>query len=185
MPEPPSSFAPGQRRQPLTSNSVMRKAAADSYGCHSDVYRWLLRKHRQVSKALAKHEPSWQTITDMLIADGVSGRAGSTPNPNSVCRVWARVCRDIDAKRRGSSTKRQKKKTFDSQRAKQTPVQAHGGSPSRSPAKPPEAPPRSSLLGRVDPLPATNPALIVNNTDCTPEEALAGLRRIIDHRSGR
>ena len=178
MPEPPNP--PRPQRQRSTRGRLMKKAADNPHAGRSDVYRWLRQEYASVTEALAAHDPSWETIAGTMIAEGVRGRHGSLPNAKSIPKVWARVCRDIDA---GQARKARKPMaTVKAPVPAPTPVSAAKPPPlsdDRSPG------PLSRFARKADPLPATDPALIVNNVDCTPQEALAGLRRILDHRSGR
>lgn len=69
--------------------------AAKSYAGRTDLYRWLRRRHATIQEALDKHQPSWLTIAEAMIAEGVQGRAGCNPTSETVRKAWARVCRDI------------------------------------------------------------------------------------------
>lgn len=103
MPETPV-IAPAEVRRPLSSKRLLKKAAARSHAGHSDVYRWLRRQHKSVNEALSKHNPSWQAIADLMVADDVTGRFGTKPNAKSVPKVWERVCRDVRAEAQFQAT---------------------------------------------------------------------------------
>ena len=83
------------RRQPASPKRVMKRMAAGSYGGHTDMYRWLRRRHSTIEEAFDKHDPSWLTIADTMAAEGVKGRGGCRPTADTVRKAWSRVCRDI------------------------------------------------------------------------------------------
>ena len=131
----------------------------------SALYRWLLSRHRKVSKLLARENPSWIVVADMVAAAGVLNTRGHPATPDSVRRVWACVLKDVEARTRQKSAKRV--------------------NPSRLPAnwKPtPADPPQPAAAPRYAP-PNTVPARTAPIE--LSEEAratLAALDRQLDHR---
>ncbi len=95
MPDLPNPPPPPRQRS--SRRRLLKKAADNSHAGRSDVYRWLRREHASVSEAMAAYNPSWETLARTMIAEGVRGRFGSLPNAKSIPKVWARVCRDVEA----------------------------------------------------------------------------------------
>ena len=87
-----SKLAAGVRSQPPLRRSAL--------------YRWLCSRHRKVSKLLARENPSWIVVADMVAAAGVLNIRGQPATPDSVRRVWACVIKDVEASERQKSAKR-------------------------------------------------------------------------------
>jgi len=104
-----------------------------------------------------------------MIRDGVTGQRGVLPNRKAAAKVWDRVCRDIKA----------------AEIELRTGIPQHKVQPSRLPAtwRPQAATPPPSRLAVVQP--ANGPAPATNAQDQTPDELIAGLRRVMLERSGR
>ncbi len=133
------------------------------------VYRWLRENHQEVIDGFAATEAPWDTVVASMIRDGVTGQRGAPPNRKAVAKVWDRVCRDVKSDalqlRTGIPQRRQQ--------------------PSRLPAtwRPQAATPPPSRLAVAQP--AGGPASITDTENRSPEELVAGLRRVMNERSGR
>ncbi len=111
--------------------------------------------------------PSWEAFTAMLTREGLTNKQGGPLAVASARRIFRRVSDDAHAEKSADANK-----------------PAPSVSPSRLPAtwRPTEATPAPRpLLAQ----PSSDGSGIINNDNCTPEEALAGLRRILAERSGR
>ncbi len=186
MPAEPDPLNPS--RPSAAPKRVNKRVRSEHRGGRSEIYGWLYRHYASVSKALAERDTSWQCLAATMAADDVIGWKGAPPTANAVLKVWARVSRDVEAKRQARQT---------STSGRRFPAPPPTLQAARSPARPadgrgpPLAPlnnqnPASSLARPADPmLPVGDLSQVVNNVNSTPEEQLAGLRRILDHRSGR
>jgi len=92
------------RRQPgAMSNNDLSKVLsglkAQPYGGRSALYRWLRANHRRLSRRLAKDQTSWTVTASEIAAVGITNTKGGPPSSDSVRRVWATVCRDVEADR--------------------------------------------------------------------------------------
>ena len=90
------------RRQPgAMSNDDLSKVLsglkAQPYGGRSALYRWLRANHRRLSRRLAKDQTSWAVTASEIAAVGITNTKGGPPSSDSVRRVWATVCRDVEA----------------------------------------------------------------------------------------
>lgn len=133
------------------------------------VYRWLRENYQEVVEGFATTEAPWDTVVASMIRDGVAGQRGASPNRKAAAKVWDRVCRDIQA---GEVEVR-------------TDVPQRNLQPSRLPAtwRPQAATPPPSPLGVAQS--SSGPAVAKDIQKPTPEELMAGLRRVMLERSGR
>lgn len=135
----------------------------------SPLFWWMLDNYETLAKAAEGTRIRWEPLRARFAELGLVDGAGKTPSAQNARQTWLSVrqlveSREAAARQRGTATLQ----------------------PSRLPAtwRPQEAtpPPASRPFA---PTPPNEASAIVNNEDCTPEEALAGLRRILAERSGR
>ena len=157
-----------------TPKRELRRTKEEGYRGHSDSYRYIrtnLDRFTGIGVG-TKDGPSWEVFAAMLAREGQKNAQGGPLSWDSARRIFERASKDAEAKK-----------------AETQAVALHPRShPSRLPAtwRPQEAPPPPATAPR--PLlaqPSSDGSGIINNDNCTPEEALAGLRRILAERSGR
>ncbi len=136
----------------------------------STLFWWLVEHHDELAEAKGRKQTRWEPLAAQLASYGLTDRNNKAASPAVLRLTWKRVRRYVtDDRTAKEAAEREKKRQ-----------------PSRLPAtwRPQEAtPPQASRP--FAPSPPNEASAIVNNEDCTPEEALAGLRRILAERSGR
>ena len=78
-------------------SKVLAGLEAKPYRGRSDLYRWLRANHRRLSRMMARHQTAWGVLAEEVAAVGVTNTKGLPPSVDSVRRVWATVCRDVEA----------------------------------------------------------------------------------------
>jgi hypothetical protein len=66
------------------------------------IFCWLWDNHDDLALMLQRWKPSWDTIAGIMAEDGIKGRYGAPPTGDAARRVWKRVCREIEEKRKRS-----------------------------------------------------------------------------------
>ena len=101
---------------------IRAAAGAKPPARHSETYKWLRDRHRDLAVILARFKPGWETIRAEIEAAGVRDRKGRAPDCDSIRRIWRRVCEDVAASEEDQRSKaRERKKVNRSPR--------HGGPP--------------------------------------------------------
>lgn len=135
----------------------------------SPLFWWMLDNYQDLAKAAEGTRIRWEPLRARFAELGLLDGAGKTPSAENARQTWLSVRQVVESREAALREK-----------ATARPM------PSRLPAtwRPQEAtpPPAPSPFAPRSP---TEVSTIVNNEDCTPEEALAGLRRILAERSGR
>jgi hypothetical protein len=76
------------------SRKFLARMADPAFG-RKPIYAWLVTNHDEVARLRHRLDrPGWDSIAQVMAADGVLGARGAAPNGNAVRRVWKRVCRD-------------------------------------------------------------------------------------------
>lgn len=84
----------GLTKQEEASMAKMR--AEYPFNVREPVFCWLWVNHDEVALLrVGGMRWTWYGITQAMLEDGVKGSRGEPPNPNSVRRVWGRVCLDV------------------------------------------------------------------------------------------
>jgi hypothetical protein len=76
---------------------VLAGLEAKPYGGRSDLYRWLRTNHRRLSRKMARLQATWAVLAEEVASVGVKNTKGQPPSVDSVRRIWATVCRDLEA----------------------------------------------------------------------------------------
>ena len=134
----------------------------------SPLFHWLAENFSELEPATAGPRSDWRPLRAKAIEHGITDDAGNSPSE--------RTMRDTFRKVRQEVAKRQ---------AEHRQQAAHAVPPSRLPAtwRPQAATPPPSRLAVSQP--ASGPATASTTVDRTPEELVAGLRRVMNERSGR
>ena len=135
----------------------------------SPLFWWMLDNYEDLAKAADGTRIRWEPLRARFADLGLLDGAGKTPSAQNARQTWLSVRQLVESREAAARQKASGRQP-----------------PSRMPAtwRPQEAtaPPASRPFAPSSPNQAS---AIVNNEDCTPEEALAGLRRILAERSGR
>jgi hypothetical protein len=89
--------------------SILVSMRASELRGRGAVYKWLNKHHRTVTRGFERTESTWEGVIDALVADGVTNRKGGRPSPNSVLKVWQRVCEDRAARAQKAMQKQPKR----------------------------------------------------------------------------
>jgi hypothetical protein len=74
------------------SRKFLARMADPAFG-RKPIYAWLVTNHDEVARLRHRLDrPGWDSIAQVMAADGVLGARGAAPNGNAVRRVWKRVC---------------------------------------------------------------------------------------------
>ena len=144
--------------------TIAAEAARDPQ--RSPLFHWLWRHHGRLAPDLSGKRVNWTPLIAAAVQAGVKNDRGVDPVEQTMRRTWRKVCQAIAAEQATRAAQQTEK----------------ASAPSR------KLQPRD-LPKDWRPIPvaqrSTGPSDIVNNEDCTPEEAWAGVRRVLDERSGR
>lgn len=155
-----------------SKRDLKRMKEEDGYRHHSDSYRYIRTNlERFIAIGVGTKEgPSWEAFAALLAREGQKNAQGGLLSWDSARHIFERASKDARAKKA---------------EAQAVPAQPRSY-PSQLPAtwRPQEATPLPATRLMVA-QPSSDGSGIVNNKNCTPEEALAGLRRILAERSGR
>lgn len=133
----------------------------------STLFWWLVEHHDELVEAKGCKRTRWGPLALQLASYGLTDRENKAASPAVVRLTWQRV-RKYVANRNAAKALRE----------------VGGKRLSRLPPiwRPQEALPSQRPFAPGSP---SEVSTIINNENCTPEEALAGLRRILAERSGR
>ena len=155
-----------------TPKRELKRIEEEGYRHHSGSYRYI-RANLERFLAIGvgtKEGPSWEAFAALLAREGQKNTQGGSLIWDSARRIFKRASKDAATKKAGTHA---------------VPPQPRSN-PSRLPTtwRPTQAapPPATRLMVSQ---PSSDGSGIINNDNCTPEEALAGLRRILAERSGR
>jgi len=134
----------------------------------STLFWYMLDNYEDLSRSAARTRIRWVPLSERFAALGLLDGQGKTPTAENARLTWWNVRQEV--------AKRQAEHRQETQPAMP---------PSRLPAtwRPQAATPPPSRLGVAQP--ANGPAPATNAQDPTPDELMAGLRRVMLERSGR
>jgi hypothetical protein len=102
-----------------------------AYRGHGDIYRWLREHYEYMEGWIRKRNPPGDEIAARIARDGIVGVRGKAPTSRSVRKVWARVCRDVEAERARGDAERaarealaERRRTYPSRQPATQPVVA-------------------------------------------------------------
>ena len=135
----------------------------------STLFWWLAEHHDALMEASDGKPIRWGPLASRLASFGLTDREGKPASPETVRLTWKRVRRFV----------------ADQAAAKLARDRTRKVQPSRMPAtwRPQAVTPPPSRLAVSQP--AGGPAAANTTVDRTPEELVAGLRRVMNERSGR
>ncbi len=136
----------------------------------STLFWWLVEHHDELIEAKGHKRTRWGPLALQLASYGLTDRENKAASPAVVRLTWQRARKYVAGENAAKALREAK---------------GNGGKqPSRLPMtwRPQETLPSQRPFAPGSP---SEVSTIINNEDCTPEEALAGLRRILAERSGR
>jgi hypothetical protein len=77
-----------------------REAIEAATSLHARLFEWMLQHHERLAGSLADRLMDWPGLAETLAAEGSTDWAGTPPSPETVRKIWLRVCRFVAARRR-------------------------------------------------------------------------------------
>jgi len=171
-------------------------AAAGRDPKRSPLFHWLVKNHDALAPGLRSKRVDWAPVIASAAAEGVKTDWGTEPQAQTVRRTWRKACAHVEVERKAIATReaggspKPERKLYPRDMPKDwRPPEAATQSQKTKPPEPGSAlvPASGAGSGRFDRPSAftMNAKDIVNAKDPSPDELLAGIRRVLNEVSGR